>query len=190
MGAGDTAGRTGGGRRDRRRRAGAARDRARSPGRRAGGPVTGVAGRGAGHRVRRPHQPGSRSSPRRPLRHRQDPHDAGQGTAQGVIGVSDWHATPEVLARFATAPDAVDDLTAASLEAHLLGCGPCRRAVATAAAGAPVAAAVTWDEIADRIDRPRPTVTERLLARFVPDHVARIVAATPALRLAWLAAVS
>jgi hypothetical protein len=50
--------------------------------------------------------------------------------------------------------------------------------------------AAEWDRIVDRIDRPRPALAERVLARFVPDHVARIVAATPALRLSWLAAVA
>jgi hypothetical protein len=99
-----------------------------------------------------------------------------------------WHAAPEILARFATTPEAVDDVTASSIEAHLLACDECRRTVAAAAD--PTAVAAEWDGIVDRIDRPRPALAERVLARFVPDHVARIVAATPALRLSWLAAVA
>ena len=99
-----------------------------------------------------------------------------------------WHAEPDLLARFATAPSELDDVTASSLEAHLLACGRCRSTVA--AAVDPALVAFGWEGVADRIDRPRPTLAERALARFLPHHVARVVAATPALRLAWLAAVA
>lgn len=99
-----------------------------------------------------------------------------------------WHAAPEILARFATAPEAFDDVTASSVEAHLLACDECRRRVAAAAE--PTALAAEWERIVDRIDRPRPALAERVFARFVPDHIARIVAATPVLRLSWLAAVA
>jgi hypothetical protein len=98
-----------------------------------------------------------------------------------------WHADQEQLARFATAPETLDELTAASLEAHLLDCDACRRTVT--AAVDPLVAAASWDAIADRIDQPRRAVAERVLARFVTDHVARVVGATPALRLSWLAGV-
>lgn len=97
-----------------------------------------------------------------------------------------WHATSELLARFATAPASIDGVTAVSLEAHLLDCNQCRRAVAAAAE--PAAVDAGWDAIADRIDRPRPTLAERLLVRLLPTHVTRVVAATPALRLSWLLA--
>jgi hypothetical protein len=99
-----------------------------------------------------------------------------------------WHATPEILTRFAIVPEALDDLTASSLEAHLLACEECRRKVAAAAG--PTAVAGEWERIVDRIDRPRRNLTERVLAGLLPDHVARVVAATPALRLSWLAAVA
>jgi hypothetical protein len=99
-----------------------------------------------------------------------------------------WHADPEVLARFAAAPAELDDPTASSLEAHLVACARCR-AVVTAATD-PSLVEQGWQGVADRIDRPRPTLAERVLGRFLPHHVARVVAATPALRLAWLAAVA
>ena len=99
-----------------------------------------------------------------------------------------WHAAPELLTLFASTPGALDDVTASSVEAHLLGCDQCRRAVAAAAR--PEVVAATWGSIADRIDRPRPTLAERLLGRLLPQHVARVVAATTALRLSWLAAVT
>ncbi len=102
--------------------------------------------------------------------------------------MSEWHATPQMLARYATAPADLDDVTASSVEAHLIACDPCRRALAAAAT--PAGLVTTWAGIADRVDRPERSAAERVLGCFVPDHVARVVAATPALRLSWLAAVT
>lgn len=99
-----------------------------------------------------------------------------------------WHARPEILSLYATAPDLVEGVTASSLEAHLLSCEECRRAVAAAAD--PGLVARSWEGLADRIDQARPTAAERVLGWVLPGHVARVVAATPALRLAWLAAVT
>jgi len=48
----------------------------------------------------------------------------------------------------------------------------------------------TWNAIADRVDRPRRTLAERVLARVLPDHTARLVAATSALRWSWMVAVA
>ncbi|MGI5195368.1 zf-HC2 domain-containing protein [Streptomyces sp. CA-288835] len=46
-----------------------------------------------------------------------------------------------------------------------------------------------WQRIDVAIDAPVPGRAERLLLRFgVPDHVARLVAATPALRTSWVGA--
>jgi len=101
--------------------------------------------------------------------------------------VTTWHAPAEALARFATSPETLDEATASSLEAHLLGCAACRQAVAAAAGPAPLAA--SWAGVADRVDRPHRTLGERLLGRLLPEDVARVVAATPALRLSWLAGV-
>lgn len=102
--------------------------------------------------------------------------------------MTNWHAPPDILVRFATTPELLDGVTASSLEAHLLACEACRGAVAGAAD--PILVARSWDGLADRIDRPRPTVSERVLGWVLPAHVARVVAATPALRLAWMAAVA
>jgi hypothetical protein len=98
-----------------------------------------------------------------------------------------WHAAPHLLERFATEPDTLDNVTASSLEEHLIACEPCRRAVAAAAD--PALLSTSWDSIADRVDRPRPSLAERFLAWFFPDDMARVVAATPALQLSWLAAI-
>jgi hypothetical protein len=101
--------------------------------------------------------------------------------------MSTWHAAPHVLARFATKPEDLDNVTASSVEEHLIACEQCRRAVAAAAEPATITA--SWNAIADQVDRPPRPVGERLLGWFFPDDMARVVAATPALRLSWLAAV-
>lgn len=99
-----------------------------------------------------------------------------------------WHAPPDVLARYARTPEALDEVTAASVEQHLLACAECRSGVAQAAA--PVASA-SWAAIADVIDRPRASIVERLLARFgLPDHLARVIGATPGLRVAWVTTIA
>lgn len=98
-----------------------------------------------------------------------------------------WHAAPHLLARYATEPEMLDNITASSLEAHLLDCEQCRRAVADAVEPATLTA--SWNAIVDVVDRPRPTIAERFLAWFFPDDMAQVVAATPALRLSWFAAV-
>jgi hypothetical protein len=97
-----------------------------------------------------------------------------------------WHAPPDTLARFARTPESLDAATASSLEQHLVACADCRAVVAGAAE--PLALGESWAGIADEIDRPRTTVVERLLERLgMPGDTARIVGATPGLRLAWLA---
>jgi len=98
-----------------------------------------------------------------------------------------WHAPPDVLQRYATGD--VDDVTACSLEAHLEQCAVCRSAMAASAD--PLLAEAMWDGIVDRVDQPRPQAIERILRRLGFDEgSARLTAATPALRVAWLAAVA
>jgi hypothetical protein len=100
----------------------------------------------------------------------------------------DWHASPALLTRFLVDPRAVDATTAASLEAHLIGCSHCRLALGTKAD--PAAVSASWDAIADRIDVPRPHAVQGLLARLGVDSAqARLLTATPALQTAGLGAV-
>lgn len=102
--------------------------------------------------------------------------------------ITDWHAPADLLARFLEDPNALDDMTASSVEAHLVSCALCRDAL-TALAG-PLVAATSWDAVVDRIDQPRASLVERLLRRLgVDGSIARILAATPALRVAGLVAV-
>jgi hypothetical protein len=99
-----------------------------------------------------------------------------------------WHAAPDALARFARTPELLDDVTASSVEQHLLACDACRAVVADAAA--PTAIAASWLAVAQVIDQPQPSVLERLLSRLgVREDTARLVAATGGLQLAWLGTV-
>lgn len=83
--------------------------------------------------------------------------------------------------------------TAAAIEAHLMSCSSCRAKLAdlsTSVHDGFVNQQTVWDGILERVDRPTRSITERLLGvmRIRPD-TAKLLATTPALRLAWLAAV-
>jgi anti-sigma factor RsiW len=100
---------------------------------------------------------------------------------------TDWHVEESLLSRYVdgTVPDAA----AFSVEAHLTTCERCRRLVA--ATVDPSRTAVLWDEIVDTIDQPAAGPIERLLRRVgLPEHLARLLAATPSLRGAWFGAVA
>ncbi|MFF0309494.1 zf-HC2 domain-containing protein [Streptosporangium sp. NPDC004379] len=74
-----------------------------------------------------------------------------------------------------------------SVESHLTRCGRCRAAVPYEREWL----AESWAAIEDVVGRPRPRLAERVLHRLgVPGHLARLVAATPALGRAWLTAVT
>ena len=99
-----------------------------------------------------------------------------------------WHVPDEVLERFAAAPRSLDSATASSTEAHLLTCGRCRGTVAAAVPTPELDA--TWAAIADRVDAPRPGPVERVLGVLgIRPETARLVTATPALQLGWVASV-
>jgi len=75
-----------------------------------------------------------------------------------------------------------------SVEAHVAACAPCRLRVAAAVPAAPVDAG--WRRLSVTLDAPVPGPVERLLtACGVPEHTARLLAATPVLRASWLCAV-
>lgn len=98
-----------------------------------------------------------------------------------------WHADTTLLGRYAA--DALDDAQALSVEAHLLACQVCRSRVSEHAPADRLEA--VWAGVVDRIDAPRPSPAERLLLWLgVPDHIARLLAATPALGTSWLVGVA
>ena len=96
-----------------------------------------------------------------------------------------WHADNELLARYAAGD--LEDVRAYSLEAHLLECESCRLTLAPRADHATLDR--IWAEITETMDAPRPGVVERGLSRLgIREHIARLLAATPSLRLSWFAA--
>lgn len=98
-----------------------------------------------------------------------------------------WHADAALLDRYACGD--IDQARASSVEAHLLNCAHCRGAVA--ARVPPDRLEAGWLAMERVLDAPRPGPVERLLLRMgIPQHLARLLAATPALRLSWLSAVS
>ena len=83
--------------------------------------------------------------------------------------------------------------TAAAVEAHLMSCASCRAKLAdlsTSMQDGLVTQQSVWDGVLERVDRPTRSITERLLGVLqVRPDTAKLLATTPALRLAWLVAV-
>jgi hypothetical protein len=98
-----------------------------------------------------------------------------------------WHADGELLAAYHD--QRLDAAARWSVEAHLTSCAACRleaRALVDPARLRRLRAALI-----EEVDQPRAGVAERLLVRLgVADDTARLLAATPALRGAWLLAVA
>lgn len=108
-------------------------------------------------------------------------------TSEGkaAMETSGWHLPDEELRRYGQRALAPPVLW--SVEAHLTACGHCRERLATGAA--PLVQS-GWDRLEVALDAPVPGPVERLLVRVgVAEHTARLLAATPVLRLSWLAAV-
>lgn len=102
---------------------------------------------------------------------------------------TDWHVAAPLLARFADSPMSLDDTAAASVEAHLVACAECREQLRRNAD--PAQLAQSWDAVADRVDRNAVGLVERLLDRLgLHAGSSRLVAATPALRLAGLVSIA
>ena len=83
--------------------------------------------------------------------------------------------------------------TAAAIEAHLMSCASCRSELAEVTRASDdgfVNQQTVWDGVLAQVDRPTRSITERLLGvmRVRPD-TAKLLATTPALRVAWLVAV-
>jgi hypothetical protein len=98
-----------------------------------------------------------------------------------------WHLDPEAIRRYAQGSVPPD--VAASAEAHLMKCGTCRSVISSYVDTPRVE--TIWHEVVDRVDAPRRSLGERMLARLgVGEATARLVAATPTLRGPWLLAVA
>lgn len=96
-----------------------------------------------------------------------------------------WHVQSDLLERYASGD--IDDAQGFSVEAHLPSCAHCRAQIAPLVDDARLAQA--WEGIGERLDAGRRSPVEAGLVRLgVPGHVARLLGATPALRLSWLVA--
>lgn len=94
-----------------------------------------------------------------------------------------WHVGEDVLDLYARG--AVDDVRAFSVETHLLTCGECRGALAARADAARLEA--VWYRIDETVRASRRAPVERLLlGAGAPEHIARLLAATPSLSVSWL----
>ncbi|MGN9809595.1 hypothetical protein ACTMSW_09570 [Micromonospora sp. BQ11] len=99
----------------------------------------------------------------------------------------DWHLDAGLLDSYGEGR--LDGPVLWSVEAHLAACAVCRGRIATASA-APAVERI-WQRLDAAVDAPRPGAVEWLLLRIgVPEHLARLLAATPTLRLSWLCAVA
>lgn len=97
---------------------------------------------------------------------------------------STWHLDAEQAQQYAAGR--VGAAFAASAEQHLASCAACRALVP---APDPVRADRTWEAILEVVEAPRVGAVESVLRRFGVHHgTARLIAATPALRGAWLVA--
>jgi hypothetical protein len=98
-----------------------------------------------------------------------------------------WHAGPVALHDYVEGK--LDDVRALSVEAHLLECDPCRLKLADLCDRGRLEA--VWDRVAAVVEEPKRSRAEWVLRRVgVPEYVARLLAATPSLSGAWLAAVA
>lgn len=103
--------------------------------------------------------------------------------------MSEWHVPDDLLVRFSASPGEMDDVTAASIEQHIAVCGSCQSNLAEV--GPDLVMDAIWVEVADRVDRAGVGFTERVLRRLgVESGPARLIAATPALRIGALGAVA
>jgi len=98
-----------------------------------------------------------------------------------------WHAGTETLTAYAA--NRLGTVASASVEAHVAACAECRMVLHDVAAADPLRHEAVWDALVDIVDQPRRGLVERLLGRVgVAPSVARLLAGTRSLRLAWLVA--
>ena len=95
--------------------------------------------------------------------------------------MSGWHLTPAQAHDYAARRS--DEITAMSVEAHLVRCIPCRSLLPVDESWL----ADGWEALRDVVDRPRRGPVEALLsAAGLRPETAKLLAATPRLYQAWL----
>ena len=106
--------------------------------------------------------------------------------AAGRVTKAAWHADADLLASYAVGT--ADPVVVWSVEAHLTGCAQCRSAVSAYADDERLAR--NRSVLLVRVATPGGGRMRRLLCRCgVPDHLLRLLAATPSLRRSWLLSV-
>lgn len=99
----------------------------------------------------------------------------------------EWHLDDATLARYGGGLTTA--AVAASAEAHLTVCAPCRARLAPSLAQDRLD--TIWEQVQCRVDGTSRSLPERALVRLgVSDSSARLLAATPSLTTAWLSAIS
>jgi hypothetical protein len=103
------------------------------------------------------------------------------------MSATEWHVPGEELRRYADRESSPPWLW--STEAHLAACAGCRERLADAID--PGLMRAGWARLDAELDAPKPGPLEAVLVRLgVREHTARLLAATPVLRLSWLASVA
>lgn len=102
-----------------------------------------------------------------------------------MIGPQDAHPEQGLITAYAQGSLSPDRFV--SVDHHLARCAACRGALAQG--GARDVTEAGWQRLTDALDVPSRSLAERFLLRLgVPDHMARLAVATPALRRSWLIA--
>ncbi len=96
---------------------------------------------------------------------------------------SAWHVDEATLRAYVDGQPLV--VVGASVEAHLVGCPPCRNRLGELMSHEVVDEA--WSAIRAHVETPRRSLPERLIRRLgISGEVARLLVAVPAFRGAWL----
>jgi hypothetical protein len=95
-----------------------------------------------------------------------------------------WHLDADLADRYSEGR--VGHVLAASVEQHLTACGDCRGMIHAD----PSRLDAVWDEVLDLVEAPHVGFVERAVRRLgASEPTARLLAATPSLRGAWLTGV-
>ncbi|MFC4008558.1 zf-HC2 domain-containing protein [Nonomuraea purpurea] len=98
--------------------------------------------------------------------------------------MNDWHIPDDLRERYLAGT--LGAALAMSVDAHLEKCARCRASVPCDREWLDA----SWQRLEAAVVTPRPSLRERLLRHGgVPDHLARLLAATPTMSRAWLLAV-
>jgi hypothetical protein len=98
-------------------------------------------------------------------------------------GPRSWHCDDEVLTAFVEGT--VGPVSGASAETHLMSCSECRERVSRLSSTDLLDG--VWARVRESVEAPSPGLVERLLLRWgMSSETARLLAAVPAMRGAWL----